>query len=133
VSHKPDQILSRKLTLNDLNLVLVVVVHVLEDCFERAVNRAEDLVIVLIDGHLEIQTRELGQVSVGVTVLRTEHRADLEHAAEVGRNGHLLAQLGRLREESGAAEVVDLEHARAGFRRHALQLGRVDLDEILAV
>ena len=37
------------------------------------------LVVVLDDGHLEVQSRELAQVAVGVAVLRTEHGADLIH------------------------------------------------------
>jgi hypothetical protein len=37
------------------------------------------LVIVLDDSHLEVQTSELAQVSVGVTVFGTENRTDLEY------------------------------------------------------
>lgn len=48
------------------------------------------LEVMLVDGHLEVQARELAQVAVRVAVLGTEHRPDLEHSLEVRAECHLL-------------------------------------------
>jgi hypothetical protein len=55
------------------------------------------LVIVVVEGHFEIETDEFGKMAMGVRVLSAEHRANLEHALEVRANRHLLVELRRLR------------------------------------
>ena len=94
---------------------------------EAFVEHLEHFVIVRLDGHLEIQARELRQMPVRVRVLSAEDGADLEDALHVRRDAHLLCELRALREARGPAEVVDLEHGCPGFCRRALELGRMDL------
>lgn len=55
------------------------------------------------------------------------------HLAKVGRNSHLLGQLGALCQKGAAPEVVDLEDLGAALCRCRLQLGGLDLDEAVAV
>lgn len=40
-------------------------------------SNSSHLVVVLVDGHLQVQAGELAQVAVRVAVLSAEHRADL--------------------------------------------------------
>ena len=58
------------------------------------------------------------------------NRADLEHAAERARKV-LLVELGRLRQVSGLAEVVQLEQVRAALCASDNDLGRVDVGKAL--
>ena len=85
--------------------------------------------IVRLDGHLEIQARELRQMPVRVRVLSAEDGADLEDALHVRRDAHLLRQLRALRQESRSSEIVDLEHRCAALSPAPLELARLDLDE----
>lgn len=57
----------------------------------------------------------------------------LIHLAKVGRNSHLLGQLGALCQKGAAPEVVDLEDLGAALCRGRLQLWGLDLDEAVAV
>ena len=79
--------------LHNLNLLAVFGVDVFEDSLEGSIKSAEDLVVVLIDGHLEIETSELGQMTVSVAVLGTENGTDFEDLLEIGSDSHLLTQL----------------------------------------
>mgnify|MGYP007054560256 CR=1 FL=1 len=130
---QPDEVLAGELVLDGGDLARVALVQAAEDLLDDRVDDLEHLVVVLLDGHLQVEPRVLGQVAVGVGVLGAEDGADLVDAAEVRRDGHLLGQLGALGEEGGAAEVVDLEDAGAGLGGGALQLGGVDLDEAAGV
>lgn len=101
----------------------------LEDSFKEVVDDGDDLVVVVLDGHFHVEARVFRQVAVRVGVLGAEDGADLEDAAKVGRDGHLLGQLGALGEKGVAAKVVDLEDGGAALGGGGLELGRVDLDE----
>jgi len=68
-------------------------------------------------------------MTMGIRVLRPKNRTDLEYALHIGRNGHLLGELRRLREESWVAEIVDFEDCCAGFGSGLLELRRVNFDE----
>ena len=72
---------------------------------EQAVEELHDLVVVLLDGHLQIESYKLGHMSVGVGVLRTEDGADLVDTLEVGSDGHLLGKLRRLSKECLACDA----------------------------
>ena len=92
---------------------------------------ADDLVVMKVDGHLDIEADKLAQVAARVRLLSAEDGPDFEHALEVRRDGHLLVQLRRLRKARCAPEIVRCEDARPslGFARD--DLGRVDLGEAL--
>ena len=100
-----------------------------EDSQQHLVNYVDDFVIVVLNRHFQIQSGKLGQMAVGVRVLRAKYGSDLKYALHVGRDGHLLGELRGLREEGGMAEVVDFEDRRAGFGAEFLELRRVDFDE----
>jgi hypothetical protein len=51
---QPDEILVRKLALHNFDLSAVIRVDAGEDGLEGAIEHAEDFVIVLVDGHLQI-------------------------------------------------------------------------------
>ena len=69
---------------------------------------------------------------MGVGVLGTEDGTDLVDTTEIGSNGHLFCQLGRLGQECRATKVVDLEDTGSRFSGSTLQLGSVDFDETRA-
>jgi hypothetical protein len=60
---------------------------------------------------------------VCVGVLGAEDGADLVDALHIGRDGHLLAELGRLRQEDRPSKIVNFEDAGTGFRGSTLELG----------
>ncbi len=60
-----------------------------------------------------------------------EDGPQLEHAGHVGADGHLLVELGGLRQAALAAHVVQAEDGRATLGRARDQLGRVYLLEPL--
>jgi hypothetical protein len=100
----PHKVIGRELALDDVNLAFVAVAEAGEDALEHAVDEVHSLVVVLLDRHLEIEAHELGQVPMGVTVLRAEDGTDLIYALKVGGDRHLLSELGRLGEEGAACE-----------------------------
>ncbi|KAI6770941.1 hypothetical protein HG531_009796 [Fusarium graminearum] len=102
-----------------------------ENFLEEDVNERDDLVVVGINGHLQIETSVLSQVTVGVGVFGTEDRADLKDTAKVGRNGLLLGELGTLGKESPATKVVHGEDSGTTLCGSRLQLGGVDLNEAM--
>lgn len=87
---------------HNINLVGKLLLQSREDVLEQAVQDIEDLVVVLVDSHLEIETHELGHVSVRIRVLGTEDRGDLVHSLHITSDTHLLSELRRLRKEGGA-------------------------------
>ena len=115
------------------HLLAVVGLNSLEDEQEHLVDHVHDLVVVVLESHLEIETGELGQVPVGVGVLSPEDGADFVHPLHICGDGHLLCQLRRLRQEGGAAEVVDLEHGGTGLGGSGLKFWRLDLSETLRI
>lgn len=102
-----------------------------EDELEELVQEIHDLVVVALDGHLQIQTSELRQVSVGIRVLGSEDGTNLEDTFHVRSDTHLLRKLRTLREVRRSTEVVDFEYCGTGLGCGALELGGVDLDEAL--
>ena len=84
-----------------------------------------------IKGHLHVQADKLTEVAPRVALLGAEYRPNLEDALEVGRDGHLLVQLRRLREARRLAEIIGTEDVGAALRFSRDQFRRVDLDETL--
>ena len=82
-----------------------------------------------VEGHLQVESDKLGQVTVGVGVLGPEDGSHGEDLAKVTGDRHLLVQLRRLRQEGLALEVGDGEHARAALRGRGDDVRRVDLGE----
>ena len=65
----------------------------LEDLCEHVADGVDDFVVVVLEGHLHVESDELCQVAVGVGVLGPEDPAHREHLPEVGGDGHLLVEL----------------------------------------
>jgi hypothetical protein len=74
-------------------LLPVIVLNTLKDEQEHLVDHVHDLMVVVLESHLEIETGELGQVPVGVGVLSPEDGANLVHPLHISGDGHLLGQL----------------------------------------
>mmetsp|Transcript_8208 Transcript_8208/g.23372 ORF Transcript_8208/g.23372 Transcript_8208/m.23372 type:complete len:312 (-) Transcript_8208:98-1033(-) len=126
------EVLEGVLRAHGLDLVAVALVQPVEDVAEQVREHLEHLVVVLLEGHLHVQPRELAEVAVRVAVLGAEDGPDLHDALEAGaRRAHLLVELRRLREAGVVLEVLELEHVRAALGGAADDLGRVDLDEAL--
>ena len=68
-----------------------------------------NLVVVLLKSHLNVQPRELAQMSVRVAVLRTEHGSHREDTLNIRADRHLLVELRRLCQIGRALEVRHLE------------------------
>ena len=114
-----------------MHFLLVIGLNALKEEQEHPVDHIHDLVVVVLESHLEVETGELGQVPVGVGVVSPGDGADFVHPLHVGGDGHLLGQLGRLCQESGMAEVVNLEHGGTGLSSSGLKFRRLDLGETL--
>ena len=66
--------------------MIVVVVVVVDEGFH----------VVIINGHFEIQTGEFTQVTTCMGLFGTKDGSHFKDAIRIGRNGHLLVELGRL-------------------------------------
>jgi hypothetical protein len=115
------------------HLLPVVVLDTLEDEQEHLIDDVHNLVVVVLESHLEIETGELGQVPVGVGVLGPEDGTNFVHPLHISGDGHLLSQLGRLGQEGWATEVVDLEDGGTGLGGSGLKLGGLDLGETFRI
>lgn len=100
-----------------------------EDEGEELSHEIEELEVVLVDGHFNIQSGELTHVSVSEGLLGSEDGADLEDSVEVGHDTHLLVELRRLGEASLLVEVLELEDVGSSLRSTSDELGGMDLDE----
>jgi hypothetical protein len=118
-------------TADEVRLLLVACVELLEDEQHQVLEHAHNLVVVLLELHLQIETSELGQVASGIGVLGTEHGADLHDLLEARCDQHLLVELGRLGEVRRAVKVLELEDVGTALGRSANDLGRVDESEAL--
>lgn len=119
--------------MESTHLLPVILLNTLEDEQKHLVDHVHDLVVVILESHLEIQASELGQVPVGVRVLSPEDGADLVYPLHIGGDGHLLGQLRRLRQEGWTAEVVNLEDCGTRLRGSGLEFWRLDLGEALRI
>jgi len=90
----PLELVRGELLADELNLLMVTLAQATEDVKEEAVEKLEYLVVMLLDGHLEVEPDELCQVSVRIRVLRAKDGPNLVHALKVGRDRHLLRELG---------------------------------------
>ena len=89
--------LSVRSHVDSLQLLGEATVESVEDVDEHVGDEVQRLVVVLLDGHFQVEAGELAQVAVRVAVLCAEHGTHLEHALEVGTGGaHLLVELRRL-------------------------------------
>lgn len=125
------ELLNGVLLSNGSNVVSVSLGELREDEDEQLGQHVNDLIVVLLEGHLHIETNELGHVSVSVGVLGSEDGSNLKHSLKVTRHEHLLVQLGRLGQEGITLEVVELENVSSTLGGGSNHLGSVDLNEAL--
>ena len=116
---QPGKVVVRELTAHDVNLLRVALLQAGKDVLEHAVDRLHDLVVVLLERHLEIESHELGQVTVRVRVFGTEHGSDLVDLLHVAGNAHLLVQLRRLGKERDTCERSGRNQISTGNHRRA--------------
>lgn len=114
---------------DQVGLALVSGLQAVEDVKHQSLEQLNNLVVVLLESHLQIETGELGQVAGSVAVLGTEDGADLKDTLEAGGNEHLLVELGRLGKESLGSKVCDLKDVGATFRGSTEELWGLDADE----
>jgi hypothetical protein len=67
------ELVARELLPDRLDLVRKVLLQTLEDGKENGIQDVDDFVVMFLDGHLQIETHELGEMSRGVAVLGPEH------------------------------------------------------------
>mmetsp|Transcript_96902 Transcript_96902/g.301645 ORF Transcript_96902/g.301645 Transcript_96902/m.301645 type:complete len:231 (+) Transcript_96902:650-1342(+) len=127
----PLEVLERVLPPDCIELLREPGVQALKDVVETPVEHLQDFVVVILERHLQVESRELGHVPVSEGLLGPEDRADLEDARHVRHQRHLLVQLRGLCKVGLALKVLDLEHVRAPLRRAGDHLRRVDLLELL--
>jgi hypothetical protein len=63
---KEEEVVAWELLLDDVDLVRERLFETAENRQEQVVKHIEDLVVVLLDGHLEVETDKLGHVAMGV-------------------------------------------------------------------
>ena len=119
--------------MTEITHLLVIGLNALKCEQEHLIDHVHDLVAVVLESHFEVETGELGQVPVSVGVPSPEDRADIVHPLYISGDGNLLDQPGRLRQEGGTAEVVDLEHGRTGLSGNRLESRRLDLGETMGI
>lgn len=90
------ELLEGVLAVNNLEIGGVLLFQALEDVDKQLVKHIENLVVVLLESHLQIESHKLGHVAVSERVLGTENTADLVNALEISANNHLLVELRRL-------------------------------------
>jgi len=61
--------------------------------------------VIILDGHFDIQACELAHVSVSETVLGSEDGTNFEDSVEISHNAHLLIQLRGLGKAGFGVEV----------------------------
>lgn len=81
-----------------------------------ALQDEEDLLVRILDLHLEIETSELSHVPRSVRVLGPENGANAENTLATSSNLELLVELGRLSKEGLLAEVSKTEDVAATLR-----------------
>ena len=92
-------------------------------------DHGHDLLLVLDPAHLTIEGDELGHVTVGIGVLRTECGSDLEYPVQSGGHEDLLVELRGLCQVCVLLEVLDLEELRSALGTCGTDLGGVNLCE----
>ena len=99
---------------------------------EQLIKSVHDFMIVVVDLHFQVQTGVLGEMSMGVRVLRAEDGSNFVHPSHIACDAHLFSQLrtlgkngerlGRcetsgessnLSEISGPTEIIHFEHGGA--------------------
>ena len=121
------ELLEGILLRDDLELSSVASLQVVRDELEQVGQHIKHLMVVLLEGHLKIETDKLGEVTVREGLLGTEDGGDFEHTLKVGCNRHLLVQLWRLRKAGILAKVLQTEHVGTTLAGARNQLRRVDL------
>lgn len=85
-------------------------VETLKDMDEHFGKKVEDLKVVLLEGHLDIEACKLAQVTVCVRILSSEDGTNLEDSVHVTAEDHLLVELGALCEAGLLSEIVKSEN-----------------------
>jgi len=97
--------LARELLAHRFDFMSISVTKPLEDCDERVPDGLHNLVVVIVECHLDVQTDKLGKMTMCVGVLGSEHTADGVDTIEVRCDTHLFVQLWGLCEVRAALEV----------------------------
>lgn len=120
-----------KLLSDGLQLLGVPLLYPLEDVGEEFTEEVQDLEVVLLDHHLQIEAYELAHMAVSEGVFCAEDRSDFKDSLEIGHHAHLLVELGRLGQTGLAVKVAELEDVAASLGTTSNELGSVDLDEVV--
>jgi len=118
---------------NDFQFVGKPRLKVFENVLEHRVGDGEGLHVVLVDLHFKVEASELAQVPPCVAIFCPENWANLKNSVEVGRDCHLLVELGRLGEASFLPKVICCKNARAALALARNEFGSVNFHEILRI
>ena len=119
---------ARECEVEQRELALAAFLHPADHAGEQVAQHGHDAEVVVDEAELDVEGHVLREVADGVVRFGPEHGTDLVHALEHADH-HLLVELRRLREITGAAEVVDAKDVGARLRRGRDDLRRLDLDE----
>lgn len=117
------ELLEGVLVVNDGKFLGMSLLEVLGQVNDHVADKVEHLKVMVLDLHFHIEASELAQMPVGVGVFSTENGADFKDALHIAAEGHLLVELGGLRETSILLEVLEAEHVCATFRGTSDELG----------
>mmetsp|Transcript_9520 Transcript_9520/g.23833 ORF Transcript_9520/g.23833 Transcript_9520/m.23833 type:complete len:418 (+) Transcript_9520:25-1278(+) len=126
------QVLKRVLPLDGCDLHRVALLQTIENEQQHAFQHVQGFMVVLVNGHLQVKPSELCQMAMGERLLGTEHRPNLENTLHVRADGHLLEELGRLREVRFSIKVLDFKDLGTTLRRACDHLRCVNLSKTLA-
>lgn len=79
--------------IGELHLISKVSVETPEYVQERLIKSVHNLMVVVVDFHFQVHSGVLGEVPVGVRVLRAKDRSDFVHPPHITRNAHLFGEL----------------------------------------
>src|SRR5579862_6585906 len=123
----------RKPPFNNLHFSPILLIDSFENRLQHVINDIHSLIIIIPQGHLQIQSHILRQMSMCIAILRTKYRSNFIDTIKVRCKGHLFHQLRALRQICRSVKVFDFKDTGSGFRGTCLEFWSMDLDEILVV
>mmetsp|Transcript_10545 Transcript_10545/g.15079 ORF Transcript_10545/g.15079 Transcript_10545/m.15079 type:complete len:280 (+) Transcript_10545:246-1085(+) len=120
------------LLLHSLKFWSALFLKSVKDVNKQISQHIQHLIVMLNDGHFQIQASKLTQVPTCVGVFSTENRSNFEDPLESTTcRSHLLVQLGTHTQTCWFAKVIEGENISSSFTCSRQQFGGVDFHKVL--
>mmetsp|Transcript_12883 Transcript_12883/g.32660 ORF Transcript_12883/g.32660 Transcript_12883/m.32660 type:complete len:282 (-) Transcript_12883:620-1465(-) len=121
----------RVLLVDSLQFKLTSLIQPIEYRSKHCINEFQDLIVMVTEGHFDVESHKFAQMAMRVAVLGPEDGSDREDAVKIGANRHLLVELRRLRQTRGAPKIIQGEHVGPSFGCPADQLGGLNFCKVV--